>query len=185
METPVQHRKHKILLQAAVFGLAFGFLLQKAGVAKYHVLEGQLLLTDFTVMKVMLSAIFVAMVGLYFLKKTAKIKFHLKPTKLASNITGGLVFGVGFACAGYCPGTGAAGLGQGDVPALIFMSGLVAGSYLFAECSAFLKRTIDKVGDKGKITLHTLMRINVGPSIALFAIVIAGALFVLNEWSFR
>lgn len=181
MKTAMQNRKHKVLIQAVVFGLIFGFLLQKGGVAKYHVLENQLLLTDFTVMKVMLSAIFVAMVGLYFLRKSAKIKFHIKPTKFTSNIIGGLLFGVGFAFAGYCPGTGAAGLGQGDLPAIIFMIGLVAGSYLFAECSGFLKRTIDKWGNKGKITLHTALRTNTGPSVALFAVVVIGALIFINS----
>ncbi len=181
METAVQKRKHKAFYQAVLFGLIFGFLLQKGGVAKYHVLEGQLLLTDFTVMKIMLSAIFVAMLGLYFLRKTAKIKFHIKPTKVASNIIGGLIFGIGFACAGYCPGTGAAGLGQGDLPAIIFMIGLVAGSYLFAECSGLLKRTIDTWGDKGKITLHTALRINTGRSVALFAVAIIGALVLIKS----
>jgi uncharacterized protein len=113
METYLQNRKQKVLLQAVLFGLAFGFLLQKGGVAKYQVLEGQLLLTDFTVMKVMLSAIFVAMIGLHVLRRFKKVEFHLKPTRIASNVNGGLIFGAGFAFAGYCPGTGAAGLGQG------------------------------------------------------------------------
>lgn len=180
MQTAVEHRKHKILTQAVLFGLLFGFLLQKGGVAKYHVLENQLLLTDFTVMKIMLSAIFVAMIGLYFLRATSKVKFHIKPTKVASNITGGLIFGAGFAFAGYCPGTGAAGLGQGDWPAIIFMAGLVAGSYLFAECSGFLKGTLDKLGDKGKITLHTVLRINTGPSVVIFAVIVFGAIMIVN-----
>jgi uncharacterized membrane protein YedE/YeeE len=181
METAVQNRKYKVLLQAVLFGFMFGFLLQKGGVAKYHVLEGQLLLADFTVMKIMLSAILVAMTGLFFLRKTAKIKFHIKPTKVASNIIGGLIFGVGFACAGYCPGTGAAGLGQGDLPAIIFMVGLIVGSYLFAESSGFLKRTLDTWGNKGKITLHTALRINAGPSVALFAVGIIGALILIKN----
>lgn len=181
METTIQNRRSKVFFQAIFFGLIFGFLLQKGGVAKYHVLEGQLLLTDFTVMKIMLSAIGLAMIGLYFLRKTANIKFHVRPTKVASNIVGGLIFGAGFACAGYCPGTGAAGLGQGDLPAIIFMTGLVAGSYLFAECSGFLKRTIDTWGDKGKITLHTALRINTGPSVMIFAVAVIGALLILNR----
>lgn len=180
MDSAVQDRKHRLLIQAVVFGLAFGFLLQKGGVAKYHVLIGQLLLTDFTVMKVMLSAIFVGMIGLFILRKSGKIKFHIKPTKIASNVVGGLVFGVGFAFAGYCPGTGAAGLGQGDLPALIFMAGLVAGSYLYAESSGYLKRTLDTVGDRGKTTLHTALRINAGPSVALFGVLIITALIILK-----
>lgn len=184
METEVQKRKHKILIQAIVFGLAFGFLLQKGGVAKYHVLIGQLLLKDFTVIKIMLTAILVAMTGLYFLRKADKVKFHIKPTKLASNISGGLIFGVGFAFAGYCPGTGAAGLGQGDLPAIIFMLGLIAGSYLYAESSGFLKNTVETWGVKGKITLHTLLRINTGPSVAASAIVFVMILIALNQWTY-
>ena len=179
MKSNIELRKHKVIFQATLFGLLFGFLLQKGGVAKYHILVGQLLITDFTEMKVMLSAIFVAMIGLYFLKITAKIKMHIKTTKYASNVIGGLIFGIGFACSGYCPGTGAAGLGQGDIPAGIFMFGLVAGSYLYAECSNFLKRTIDKLGDKGKLTLHTVLRINTGPSIVISASTILGIIFVI------
>ena len=39
----------KQLALGLLFGLAFGFLLQKGGVAKYHILIGVLLLEDFTV----------------------------------------------------------------------------------------------------------------------------------------
>ena len=41
---------------AIVFGFIFGFLLQKGGVTEYDILIGQLLLTDFTVVKVILTA---------------------------------------------------------------------------------------------------------------------------------
>lgn len=132
-------------------------------------------------MKVMLSAIFVAMIGLFILRKIGKAKLHIKPTKVASNIIGGLIFGAGFAFAGYCPGTGAAGLGQGDLPAIIFMIGLIAGSYLYAECSGILKDTLDKLGDKGKITLHTAFRINTGASVALFGALVLGALIIVTK----
>ena len=181
METTPQRRNSKKLLQAVFFGSIFGFLLQKGGVAKYHVLEGQLLLTDFTVMKVILSAILVGMVGLFFLQKTAKIKLQVKPTKIGANMIGGLIFGVGFACAGYCPGTGAAGLGQGNVPTLIFMIGLLAGSYLFAEFSQFSKKTVETWGERGKLTLHTVLRINTAPSVAIFTILILVILLLLKK----
>jgi uncharacterized protein len=127
----------------------FGFLLQKGGVAKYNVLEGQLRLQDFTVVKVMLTTIVVGMVGIYFLHEKAGTKLHIKPTKLAANVLGGLIFGVGFAMAGYCPRTGAAALGQGDIHALFFMGGLVFGSYPFAEMSSLVKRTVDRWGNYG------------------------------------
>ena len=85
------------------FGIAFGFLLQKGGVAKYEVLIGALRLTDFTVFKVMLSAIAVGMVGIFAMHALGLVKLHVKPTRYAANIVGGLIFGVGFALARLLP----------------------------------------------------------------------------------
>lgn len=168
------------IFQAVIFGSLFGFLLQKGGVANYHVLEGQLLFQDFTVVKVMLSAILVGMVGIYVLHRNTNTKLHLKPTKLGANVLGGLIFGVGFALAGYCPGTGAAALGQGDVPAIIVMLGLVAGSYGYAELSQFMKSTVEKWGDLGRMTLPSAVGMNTGAFVALFAVLLGGVLFVLR-----
>ena len=56
-------------------------------------------------MKIMLTAIFVALIGLYFLKKAAKIKMQIKPKKYASNIAGGTIFGVGYSWNLVFPGT--------------------------------------------------------------------------------
>src|SRR3990167_2896248 len=68
------------LLLGALFGVLFGFLLQKGGVAKYPVLLGALLLEDFTVMKVMLTAIVVGSVGIFSLHALGLVKLHIKPT---------------------------------------------------------------------------------------------------------
>lgn len=150
----------KQLALGLLFGIAFGFLLQKGGVAKYHVLIGVLLLEDFTVVKVMLTAIVVGMVGIFTLNAFGLVKLHVKPTKLAANILGGLVFGVGFALLAYCPGTGAAALGQGNYDAIAGVLGLMLGSYLFAEASGLLGRTVEKWGDKGKLTLPEVLHVS-------------------------
>ena len=145
------------LMAGAIFGLAFGFLLQKGGVGKFNVLIGQLLLQDFTVAKVMLTAIVVGMVGIFTLHHFAKVNLHIKPTRIGANIIGGLLFGAGFALMGYCPGTAAVALGQGSWDALFGMAGLVAGSWIFAELSGWTKRTIEKWGDLGKVLLPDLL----------------------------
>ncbi len=142
--------------KAAIFGIIFGFLLQKGGVAKYHVLIGQLALEDFTVIKVMLSAIFTAMIGHRILLKKHLVKSHIKPFQPLANIGGGLIFGIGFALAGFCPGTGAAALGQGDFETIFYISGMLVGSYLYAEGSDYLERSVKSWKDKGKITLTQL-----------------------------
>ncbi len=150
----------KALMLGTIFGIAFGFLLQKGGVAKYHVLIGQLLLEDFTVLKVMMSAVVVGALGIHFMHRAGLVEMHIKPTRYASNIIGGLLFGVGFALAAYCPGTGAAALGQGNYDAIAMMVGMFAGSYLFAEASGWIASRIDPIGDRGKITLHDVLPMN-------------------------
>lgn len=145
------------LARGLFFGILFGFLLQKGGVAKYHILIGMLLLEDFTVVKVMMSAIVVGSVGIFSLNALSLVKLHIKPTRYASNILGGLLFGVGFGLLGYCPGTGAAALGQGDLDAIGGVLGLMAGSYLFAEMSGVLGKTVMKWGDVGKLMLPELL----------------------------
>ncbi|WP_182865124.1 YeeE/YedE family protein [Stieleria mannarensis] len=147
----------KSLALGLLFGIIFGFLLQKGGVAKYHVLIGQLLLEDFTVVKVMLSAVVVGMLGIYSLYRANLVEFHIKPTRLVSNVIGGLLFGCGFALSAYCPGTGAAAVGQGNFDAIAMMAGMVAGSYVFAEASGWISRHLDPIGDKGKLTLMDLL----------------------------
>jgi len=170
------------LVLGLVFGLAFGFLLQKGGVAKYHVLVGMLLLRDFTVMKVMLSAILVGMVGIYALRHWGLVKLQVKPTRYAANIIGGLIFGVGFALAAYCPGTGAAALGQGNMDAIAVMVGMIAGSYLFAEASGWVARKLNPIGERGELTWPQLLHLSNPPVIIGFACAIVGALVVL--WKF-
>ena len=163
------------LLTGVLFGLAFGFLLQKGGVGKFNVLIGQLLLQDFTVAKIMLTAIVVGMIGIFTLHHFGKVKLHLKPTQIGANVIGGLLFGAGFALLGYCPGTVAAALGQGSWDALFGMAGLVAGSWGFAELSGWSKRTVENWGDLGKVSLPDLLHV---PRTA-FAIGLAAALITM------
>jgi uncharacterized protein len=70
----------KQLALGAIFGVLFGVLLQKGGVAKYHILMGALLLEDFTVLKVMLTAIIVGSIGIFSLHALGLVKLHIKPT---------------------------------------------------------------------------------------------------------
>ena len=170
------------LFAGVIFGLVFGFLLQKGGVGKYNVLVGQLLLQDFTVAKVMLTAIVVGMVGIFALHHFAKVNLHIKPTRIGANIIGGLLFGAGFALMGYCPGTAAVALGQGNWDAFFGMAGLVAGSWIFAELSGWTKRTIEKWGDLGKVLLPDLLHLRRGPFVASFVVLLTAGLFVLHRY---
>jgi hypothetical protein len=114
-------------------GILFGFLLQKGGVTVYDVIIGQLLLTDFTVLKIMLSAVAVGMIGVHLLKELDLVRLHPKTGSIRSSILGGLMFGAGFGILGYCPGTIAGALGNGYIDAIPGGMGIIVGSALYAS----------------------------------------------------
>jgi len=87
---------------AVLLGVAFGFLLNKAGLTKYHKIVNVFRFTDMAVLKFMMSGLVVAMIGLYGLKTLGLITFPTVPaTYIAGNLIGGLIFGTGMAVTGY------------------------------------------------------------------------------------
>ena len=142
-------------------GIFFGFLLQKGGVTTYDVIIGQLLLTDFTVVKIMLTATATGMVGVHFLRSLGLAELHPKPGSLGSTALGGLIFGVGFGILGYCPGTVAGAVGQGSLDALFGgVVGILLGAGLFSELFPKLNEIILNKGHFGEITWPQLLKVN-------------------------
>lgn len=165
------------LLFGLGFGILFGFLLHKGGVTKYDVIVGQLLLSDFTVLKIMLSAVVTGMIGIYFMKSLGWIKLSLKNGSVGMNVIGGLIFGVGFAVLGYCPGTIAGAIGNGYLDAIVGgLAGILLGTWIFALMYPKLKDSILKKGYFGDITFPRLFKVNdwvvVGPAAVLIVLLL-------------
>ena len=124
-----------VFLLPFAIGVAFGAVLERAGLGNARKLTGQFYLTDLTVFKVMFSAIVTAMLGLFWLSRLGWVDLGavaMPETYLRPQLVGGLVFGAGFALAGLCPGTScvAAASGRGDglaVVAGLFTGVLVSG----------------------------------------------------------
>lgn len=157
----VTRRGNATLWWGLLFGMLFGFLLQKGGATKFDVIIGQLLLEDFTVVKIMLSAVVTGMVGIYFMKTVGWVELHPKPGSLGISVIGGLIFGVGFAVLGYCPGTIAGAVGNGYLDALVGgLIGIILGAGLYAALYPRLRRGILTKGDFGAITLPEWLKVN-------------------------
>jgi len=154
-------KKNSQLIWGLVFGIIFGFLLQKGGATKYDVIVGQLLLTDHTVLIIMLSAVLTGMIGLHAFKAFGLVTLAPKSGSIGQNIIGGLIFGVGFALLGYCPGTIAGAIGNGYLDALTGgLAGILIGAGLFAALYPRLRPKILKVGNFGDITLPRLFKVS-------------------------
>jgi uncharacterized membrane protein YedE/YeeE len=168
-------------ISGLLFGIAFGFLLHKAGVSDYNVLMGVLRLTDLTVIRVIISAILVGSIVIYVLGKFGMVRPHIKPTHYASNIIGGLIFGVGFGLLGYCPGTGSAALGQGSWDAIWGIFGMVIGSYVYALTTPNLKK-LASIGDRGKLIAPELIHIKPGVFIIITSIIFVLFLAYIHQY---
>ena len=88
-------------LPALLFGVVFGFLLQKAGLSRYEKIAGVFLFKDLAVLKFMMSAMISGMVGMYLLKDLGWVGFaNINTTYVVGNLLGGGLFGIGMGAAG-------------------------------------------------------------------------------------
>ena len=141
-------------------GFIFGFLLQKGGVLRFDRQLGALLFRDMTIVKFMLSAILVGSVGLQLMADAGVIVFSHKAMNVGAVVVGGLLFGGGWAVAGYCPGTAVGALGEGRWHALFAIAGMLVGAALYAEAFPLLTQTVLGWKDYGKIGLPQLLGVS-------------------------
>ena len=173
------------LVLGLLIGIGFGFLLQKGGVTSYDVIVNQLLLVDFTVLKLMLSAVIVAMIILHILKYFGLIEFHIFRGSLGSTAIGGCIFGLGFAILGLCPGTLAGAIGTGQMDALFGGAvGMLIGTGLFAH---FYPVINNKFMDRGVFPADSVTELLGVPSWAVVLVMVVcmtGFLYLLEFFGF-
>jgi uncharacterized membrane protein YedE/YeeE len=121
-----------------------------------------MLLKDMTIIKFMLSAIIVGMVGINLLVSTGIAELSIKATQVGANLIGGLLFGAGWAFMGYCPGTSVGAVGEGRWNAVWAILGMLVGAAIYAEAYPAMKASILKWGVFGKVTLPTGLGVSPG-----------------------
>ncbi len=141
-------------------GLVFGFLLQKGGVLRFDRQIGALLFRDMTIVKFMFSAILVGSVGFQLMSDAGLITLSHKALNVGAVVIGGLLFGAGWAVAGYCPGTAVGALGEGRWHALFVIAGMLLGAALYAEAYPYFKDTVLVWKDYGKVGLPQLLKVS-------------------------
>ena len=119
-----------------LIGFAFGFVLELSGFGNSKRLAAQFYFKDVTVLKVMFTAIVVAMVLLFASVGLGWLDFSqvwVNPTYLWPGIVGGLIMGVGFIVGGFCPGTSLVAMVTAKLDGLFFVLGGLFGIFLFGE----------------------------------------------------
>ena len=172
------------IISGLLLGGAFGFVLERAGVGSPCKLTAQFRLSDWSVFKVMFTAIVVTSVGIMLLEAVGYIdsaNLFVPPAFLGAAALGGALVGAGFALGGYCPGTSVVGLVSGRIDAGIFLIGLLIGTWLFADLFTSIE-FLTSAGEYVKAT--TLPEALQLSAVVINFIMIAAALmiFVLGSW---
>jgi rhodanese-related sulfurtransferase len=119
-----------------IIGFSFGYVLEIAGFGNSTKLAAQFYFKDMTVLKVMFTAIIVAMVFIFGASAVGLLDYNLiwvNPTYLWPGIIGGLIMGVGFIIGGFCPGTSLVSAATGKIDGIFFVLGVFFGIFLFGE----------------------------------------------------
>jgi hypothetical protein len=162
-------------------GIGFGFALQRGGVSNFDVIVNQLLFRDFTVVKIMLSAMLTGMTGVYVLRHFGLARLQPKAGAIGSTVVGALIFGVGFALLGYCPGTVVAAAAYGKLDALFGgIIGMLLGAGLFAKAYPLLSASILNKGSFGNRTLPEILNTCPWRVIIVIEILVLGLFFWLE-----
>lgn len=143
---------------AILLGIFFGFALQRVGATNPQNIINMMRLKDLHLMKSIFFAIGISSTILFLLMTVGIIDVgHLSvKSSYIGVIVGGALLGLGFAVAGYCPGTGLTALANGRKDALFFIGGGLLGALIYTMIYGSIKGSwlFDKIAG-GKVMLAT------------------------------
>ncbi|HYV45583.1 MAG TPA: YeeE/YedE thiosulfate transporter family protein [Myxococcaceae bacterium] len=112
----------------AVFGLLLGFSLSHIGFGDFGEVHRMFTFADLRLVLTFGGAVALCAAG--FALVTRRWRFVPRPAQAASAV-GGVVFGLGWALSGACPGIVLVQLGEGRLMAGLTLGGIISGTWLF------------------------------------------------------
>lgn len=156
-------------------GVAFGFVIQRVGATDPEEMALGHLMQDPRIPKFMLLAVVFAAVGLFALQAVGVGRTVILPLTVGGILVGGVLFGLGWGLAGYCPGTCWAAVGEGRMDAVFALLGGLAGTAAFAHLHPWIVPAVYTPTNLGQITMGDLF----GSRLAGLAVEIAVLCFAI------
>jgi len=172
------------MIFAFIIGLGFGFVLEQAGFSTARKIVGVFYGFDMTVLRVFLTAVVTATVGLLYFNYLGWIDLsmvYINPTFIWSAIVGGILVGLGMILGGYCPGTSFAAASIGKIDGMVFIGGLFLGVFFYGETYDFLFKTLHDAGNLGPVLMYETLGISSG-TLEFFFLIFAIFMFWLTIW---
>ncbi len=124
-------------LKYLILGILFGFILTKTEVISWFRIQEMFRFQSFHMFGVIGSAVLVGIVSLQIMKKMNMLsssgeEIKIKGKKLNSGTAmGGLIFGLGWAITGACPGPIFALIGNGHLAFVIVLLSAIVGTWIY------------------------------------------------------
>lgn len=166
-------------LLAILFGIGFGYILYRVGALEYKNILNALRLKDMTIPKFMLFSVSITAVGIIALRSAGLVSLDMISTNIVSNVLGGLIFGIGFAFTGYCPGTCIAAMGEGKRDAKYTVLGGIFGVLLYTLLQQFVGFSFSQY-DLGKISLIDALPMNPVSIAVVFGLILIIMIYVID-----
>jgi uncharacterized membrane protein YedE/YeeE len=135
-ESHLQHKWYHNL-KYAVVGILFGIAFNKAEIISWFRIQEMFRLQSFHMYGVIGTAIVVGMISIALIKRFniktiygEKIEFHKKKFN-KGQIIGGVIFGLGWAMTGACPGPLFAQIGAGFLVIIVVLLSAVMGTWVY------------------------------------------------------
>ncbi len=171
------------LVLGVLLGAAFGFVLERAGFGQAAKLAAQFYGRDNRVLKVMFTGIATTAASIALLSGFGIVDLSMltvPETFIGPQIVGGLLLGVGFAIAGYCPGTGIVAAASGRIDGLVTYLGVMVGSLAFGFFYSPLE-SFYLSGSMGAIRLDQLLGLPFAVVAMGVVAMAAGAFFAVER----
>ena len=165
-----------------LIGCAFGAILYLGGATSYRRILGTLRLKDMWIIKLMGTAIGVGTLGIYLLDLGGLANMAIKPAYIWGVALGGIIFGIGWAVSGFCPGTCVVGASEGKKDAMATLLGGLVGALVFSLVYPFIETALIQNANFGQITLESVLGVSgIYLAIALSTGLLGVVFFVLKD----
>ncbi|WP_121665790.1 DUF6691 family protein [Mesonia aquimarina] len=121
-----------------ITGILFGIVMYKSEAASWFRIYEMFNFASFHMFGIMGSAVAIGFIGVHFFKRKnikaidgSELSLQPKEKSIARYLLGGIIFGLGWALAGACPGPMYTLAGVGYISILIVILGALIGTFLY------------------------------------------------------
>lgn len=117
-----------LMISGILLGALFGFVLQRGRFCMNSAFRDIILMKDYTLLKAVVIAIVVQLIGFHLMASMDVIQLNPKPFLWGAVMVGGFIFGIGMVLAAGCASGTTYRVGEGMVGSFIALLGLMIGT---------------------------------------------------------